>query len=143
MRTTHLLSFAAACLFLAACQQQTPETKAPDMRTIESVQGASLPVDAPPSLEDQAEPPTTTTGTQAAKNKTRAQQQEEALTRRMDLPFAPAIAMDPVDGAKVSITTATPMADYKNKIYYFSSIESRRVFLANSDAYVKGPLTRY
>ena len=58
---------------------------------------------------------------------------------RAQLPFAPAIALDPVDGLKVSIRATTPLAEYKNHLFYFTSEENKRVFLASPDQYLKGP----
>ncbi len=54
-----------------------------------------------------------------------------------DLPFAPAISMDPVDGSKVSIRSDTPTAEYDDLIYYFSSEENRGTFLQNPEQYIR------
>ena len=62
--------------------------------------------------------------------------QDEAV--RAALPFAPAIGMDPVDGSKISIRASTPMTEYKNKIFYFSSEANKRTFTANPEQYLKG-----
>jgi YHS domain-containing protein len=61
---------------------------------------------------------------------------DEAL--RASLPFAPAIAMDPVGGSKISIRASTPTAEYKGRIFYFTNEENKRQFLANPDQYMKG-----
>ncbi len=61
---------------------------------------------------------------------------DEAL--RASLPFTPAIAMDPVDGSKISIRTSTPMYEYKGRIFYFSSDEKKRTFAASPETYTKG-----
>lgn len=58
------------------------------------------------------------------------------------LPFSPAIAMDPIDGSKISIRAATPTFEHKGKIYYFSSEANRRTFMSNPDAILKGGFTK-
>lgn len=60
-----------------------------------------------------------------------------------DLPFAPKIAMDPVDGSKLSIRRDTPIADYKGRIYYFSTESNRREFIRNPDQYMSGAFASY
>ena len=61
---------------------------------------------------------------------------------RASLPFTPAIAMDPIDGDKLSIRAATPTVEYKGKIYYFSSEENKRAFVASPDQYLTGKFTK-
>lgn len=61
----------------------------------------------------------------------------------VDLPFTPAISMDPVDGGKVSIRPDTPVAEFKDRIYYFRSDENRQAFLRNPEKYARGSLSRY
>ena len=58
---------------------------------------------------------------------------------RAQLPFAPAIALDPIDGLKVSIRATTPVVEYKNHLFYFSSDANKRTFVAAPDQYLKGP----
>lgn len=136
-------AFAALALALAsACHPEEPATRVAEVRTVENSELGSIPVEAPPVLEEQVPLPVPTPGA-ATSTQTPAQAKEEALARRMDLPFAPAIAMDPVDGAKVSITTVTPVTEYKDKIYYFSSAGNRQTFLANPETYLKGQLADY
>lgn len=57
---------------------------------------------------------------------------------RAALPFVPAIAMDPVNGSKVSIRADTPTTEYKGHIYYFASPENLAEFRANPDQFMKG-----
>jgi YHS domain-containing protein len=57
---------------------------------------------------------------------------------RAALPFSPAIAMDPIDGSKISIRATTPTYEYKGKIYYFSNEANRRIFVANPEVALKG-----
>jgi YHS domain-containing protein len=61
----------------------------------------------------------------------------------VDLPFAPAISMDPVDGGKVSIRPDTPVAEFRDRVYYFQSEENRQAFLRNPEKYAAGSLSRY
>lgn len=143
MNFSRLLAAATITIVAVACQQQEPVTKSEDMQTIENVHSGSLPVETTPTLEEQVVLPSTTSIAPGDTKKTAAQAKEEALTRRMDLPFAPAIAMDPVDGQKVSITTLTPTTEYKDKIYYFSNDANRRQFLSNPEPFAKGQLARY
>lgn len=57
---------------------------------------------------------------------------------RASLPFSPPIAMDPIDGSKISIRAATPMYEYKEKIYYFSNEANKRIFMASPEHALKG-----
>ena len=61
---------------------------------------------------------------------------------RAELPFSPAIAMDPIDGSKISIRAATPTFEYKGKIYYFSNEANKRTFTANPEGILKGGFTK-
>jgi YHS domain-containing protein len=61
---------------------------------------------------------------------------------RASLPFTPAIAMDPVDGSKISIRATTPTFEHKGKIYYFSSEANRRMFVSNPEGALKGAFTK-
>ena len=61
---------------------------------------------------------------------------DEAL--RAALPFAPAIALDPVDGSKISIRANTASFESKGRIYYFASEANKRTFAASPDQYLKG-----
>jgi YHS domain-containing protein len=131
---------AAALIILAlACHQAPkraaakPPVKHSEMRTIDQVDPRPVILDPPPVLRDEAPPP-------KPKGET---PQPIALTTederfRASLPFAPAIAMDPIDGNKVSILAHTPTLEYKGHIYYFSSEANKRTFAANPDQYVKG-----
>jgi YHS domain-containing protein len=61
---------------------------------------------------------------------------------RASLPFSPAIAMDPIDGSKISMRATTPTFEYKGRIYYFSSEANRKTFMANPDQYLTGRFTQ-
>ena len=68
---------------------------------------------------------------------------EDEMKAKTNLPFTPLIAMDPVDGSKVSITVDTPVFSYKDRWYYFSSAANKATFRANPDVYSTGRLASY
>jgi YHS domain-containing protein len=106
------------------------------MRTIDSGNVQPATIDAPPVLTDEAPPPKTATNLAQADAPPPPTPQDEAM--RAALPFAPAIAMDAVDGSKISIRASTPTTEYKNKLYYFSSEDHKHTFLANPEQFTKG-----
>ncbi len=132
-----LLILAAACS-RAPQQAVKHEERAPapnEIRTIDSTDSRPAAMQPPPVLADESPAP---------KPMNLAPNQEAPVLTSQDervraqLPFAPAIALDPVDGLKVSIRATTPMAEYKNHIFYFTSDANKRTFLANPDQYLKG-----
>jgi YHS domain-containing protein len=148
MHMRKLLPIIVLLLFATtACTSQKKKTP-PDaprvmagVQTLENSDIRVMPVEPPPTINPQAALPRQKVD---AKNPNAQQLTESELMRKMvDLPFAPAIAMDPVSGMKVSIRTDTPFTDYKNHRYYFSSQDNKREFLANADAYSKGVMARY
>lgn len=106
------------------------------MQTIDSGNVRPAKIDAPPMLTDEAPPPKTATNLAQADAPPPPTAQDEAM--RAALPFAPAIAMDAVDGSKISIRASTATTEDKNKLYYFSSEDHKRTFLANPEQYTKG-----
>ncbi|HXH93308.1 MAG TPA: hypothetical protein VNN25_17120 [Thermoanaerobaculia bacterium] len=130
-----LATFAAGCRAGSQPAKAQPQTKA-EMRTIDSGNVQPATIDAPPVLTDEAPPLKTATNLAQADAPPPPTPQDEAL--RAALPFAPAIAMDAVDGSKISIRASTPTTEYKNKLYYFSSEDHKRTFLANPEQYTKG-----
>jgi YHS domain-containing protein len=137
-------SAALVALMLVSCRAQQEVPLSPrSVQTIENSPAKIRPVEVPPTIDENAAPTpkavTDTTGAAVPAGDSR----DEALARKMELPFAPAIAMDPVDGSKVSINTTTPTVDYKHKLYYFISEDNRKEFLANPDQYLKGTFVRY
>ena len=137
MKQTLVVSMLAV---LAACRA-TPEPRraAPqnaDMRTIDSVSVRPAPISAPPMLTDEAPPVKKLANVAQADAPPPPTPQDEAL--RASLPFSPAIAMDPIDGSKISIRASIPTMEYKNKLYYFSSEEHKRAFAANPEQFTKG-----
>lgn len=69
--------------------------------------------------------------------------EEESSQWTENLPFSPKIAMDPVDGSKISIQRLTPTAEYKGRVYYFSSEGNRSEFIRNPDDYLSGAFSSY
>lgn len=107
-----------------------------DIKTIDNSDIRPAPIDPPPMLTDEAPPPKVAANVAQADAPPPPTAQDEAL--RAALPFAPAIAMDGVDGSKISIRASTPTIEYKNKLYYFSSEDNKRKFVANPEQYTKG-----
>lgn len=134
--------FVILALFLAACGGRSKTSSAPqpaahsEMKTIDSAQLQPAAVDPPPMLTDEAPPLKPKANVAQADAPPPPSEQDEAL--RASLPFAPAIAMDPIDGSKISIRASTPTYEYKNKIFYFSSEENKRLFTSNPEQYTKG-----
>lgn len=130
-------------VLLTGCGQTQPASNPPaphaEMRTIESTKEKPRLYEPPPMLSDEAPPPKPRDPIAAA-NQTPLNDDDERIRAR--LPFAPAIAMDPVDGSKVSIRATTPTLDLKGRTYYFSSEDNRRLFQANPDQYTKGVFSK-
>jgi len=130
----------AAAVLAAACggssKSGVSQGGHAEMKTIDSADVRPAVIDPPPMLADEAPPPKPKANVARADAPPPASPQDEAL--RASLPFAPAIAMDPVDGSKISIRASTPTLEYKNKIFYFSSEANKRVFTANPEQFTKG-----
>jgi YHS domain-containing protein len=128
-----------AAVALAACggsKTGVSQGAHAEMKTIDSADVRPAVIDPPPMLADEAPPPKPKENVAQADAPPPASPQDEAL--RAALPFAPAIAMDPVDGSKISIRASTPTFEYKNKIFYFSSEPNKRTFTSNPEQYTKG-----
>ncbi len=147
-RTSHnginRMRVAAATLLLALACSRAPEQsvkredRAPapnEIRTIDSSDSRPAAMQPPPVLADEspAPKPMNLSPNQQAPVLT---PQDERV--RAQLPFAPAIALDPVDGLKVSIRASTPIAEYKGHFFYFTSEVNKHTFLASPDQYLKG-----
>jgi YHS domain-containing protein len=125
---------------LAACDT-APESTAPaQFQTISTVPAQPATLDPPPMLQDEAPPPKPKALPWETPTPIVFSPEDEKL--RAGLPFTPAIAMDPVDGSKISIRATTPMFEYKGKLYYFSSEANRKMFTANPDEAIKGSFTK-
>jgi len=129
---------------LAACGQAgksaAPTSTSSEMRTIENTDVKPGTLDPPPVLSDEGgaapKPHAPIPGTAAPV----ISEKDEQL--RASLPFAPAIAMDPVDGSKISILADTPTVQTKTRLFYFSSEDHKREFLANTEQYMKGAFSK-
>ncbi|MBV8517129.1 MAG: YHS domain-containing protein [Acidobacteria bacterium] len=132
----------SAVLLLAACDATTaPQQNAQsEMRTISSAPPRPAPLDAPPTLQDEAPPPKPKAMPWETPTPIVFTPDDEKL--RASLPFTPAIAMDPIDGSKISIRAATPTFEFKGKIYYFSSDDHKRTFMSKPEEYAKGVFTK-
>jgi YHS domain-containing protein len=138
MRRFLLISVAA--LALVSCDAAPPTgtqaTATAGFATINSVPARPAPLPQPPMLQDEAPPPKPKAMPWETPKPIVFTAEDEKL--RASLPFSPAIAMDPVDGSKISITSATPKVEYKNKIYYFSNEANKKVFAGNPESALKG-----
>lgn len=140
MNRTIVVALMAAALAAGCGGKPKTAATAPkpqsEMRTIDSSDLRPVTVDPPPMLTDEAPPIKTATGLAQADAPPPPTAADEAL--RASLPFTPAIAMDPVDGSKISIRASIPTVEYKNKLYYFANEDHKRTFMANPEQYTKG-----
>jgi YHS domain-containing protein len=132
--TLFAATLAAGCARRGPVRQVRPANA--EMRTIDSANVPPAPIDPPPMLTDEAPLAKPVGNVAQADAPPPPTPQDDAL--RASLPFSPAIAMDAVDGSKISIRASTPTLEYKNKLYYFSSEEHKRTFQANPEQYTKG-----
>ena len=110
------------------------------MRTIESVDPRPQVLEPPPILTDEAPPPKPKVQPWETPKPIVFSPEDDRL--RASLPFVPAIAMDPVDGSKISMRANTPTFEYKGRIYYFQNENNKRAFAAAPDQYLTGRFTR-
>jgi YHS domain-containing protein len=110
------------------------------MRSITDTPPQPAKLEPPPMLTDEAPPPKPKALPWETPTPIVFSPEDEKL--RASLPFTPAIAMDPIDGSKISIRATTPTFQYKNKIYYFSTEANRHEFMANPEQYAKSPMMR-
>jgi YHS domain-containing protein len=133
-------------ILAAACQGAAPDpprrgsAEVAQMQTVDSVKPAPAQLEPPPMLTDEAPPPKPKLLPWETATPIVFTPEDERV--RGALPFSPAIAMDPIDGSKLSIRAATPTFEYKGKIYYFSSEPNRKTFMANPEAALKGGYLR-
>ena len=126
-----------------ACDSATPpaaQNAESEVRTINNTPPRPAMLEPPPQLQDEAPPPKPKTMPWETPTPVAFSPEDEKL--RASLPFTPAIAMDPVDGSKISIRSTTPMVDYKGRFYYFSSEANRRTFMANPAPFLTGRFTK-
>jgi YHS domain-containing protein len=135
---------ALSLLLLAACSAEPehvatasePKVTKAEIQTIDSTDPRPAVMQPPPVLPDEAPAPKPLNLSPNQEAPVLTTQDERV---RAQLPFAPAIALDPVDGLKVSIRATTPVVEYKNHLFYFTSDGNKRTFLASPDQYLKGP----
>jgi YHS domain-containing protein len=129
-------------LALAACDSAPPQqtVAANQIRTINTVNPTPAPLDPPPLLLDEAPPPKPKVQPWETPKAIVFSPEDEKI--RASLPYTPAIAMDPVDGSKISIRATTPILEYKGKFYYFSSEANKQMFAANPESALKGGMMR-
>src|ERR1700682_917826 len=127
-----------AATLTVACSQPAPRSGQPalraaaatssDINTIDNADPRPAIRDPPPMLTDEGVPGQKLKTTVAAPDAPPPPNaQDEAL--RSSLPFAPAIALDPIDGSQISIRAATARAEVKGKVFYFSSEDNKRKFM--------------
>lgn len=127
----------SAVLLLAACDPAQPtRTQGAGVATINTVAPHPAPLQPPPMLQDEAPPPKPKALPWETPKAVVFTPEDEKV--RASLPFSPAIAMDPIDGSKISITATTPMLEYNGKFYYFSNEASKRLFASNPEQALKG-----
>lgn len=130
---------AAAILLLVSCEP-APVSQAgatpPDAVSIDNTPPRPAVLEPPPMLQDEAPPPKPKTMPWETPKPIVFTPEDEKV--RASLPFSPAIAMDPVDGSKISIRATTPMVEYKGKFYYFSSEVNKKLFMSNPESALKG-----
>ena len=138
------LPLLAAALLVAGCNRSAAQpaqtASQAELRTIDSINPGPVVFDPPPVLTDEAPPPKPKALPWETPEPIILTPEDEAI--RASLPFSPAIAMDPVDGSKISIRANTPIVDYKGRLYYFSSEANKRQFVANPDEFLKGSFSR-
>jgi YHS domain-containing protein len=140
MRRCLLLTAALALACDSAPPAPQTSAQRAELRTINTVPPTPAKLELPPMLSDEAPPPKPKVMPWETPTPIVFSPEDEKL--RASLPFSPAIAMDPLDGGKISIRATTPTFEYKGKIYYFSSEANRRTFMANPEAVLKGGYTR-
>jgi YHS domain-containing protein len=141
MRRLLLLAAFAAAACDSTPARLTPAQRAEaQMHTINDAAPKPAKLEGPQMLTDEAPPPKPKALPWETPTPIVFSPEDEKL--RASLPFTPAIAMDPIDGDKLSIRAATPTVEYKGKIYYFSSEENKRAFMAAPDQYLTGKFTK-
>lgn len=136
-----VLTALSALLLIAACDVSTPtRTQSAGVSTINTVPARPASLEQPPLLQDEAPPPKPKALPWETPKPIVFTPEDEKL--RASLPFSPAIAMDPVDGSKISMRATTPVYEYKGKYYYFSNEENKRIFAANPEQALKGGFMR-
>jgi YHS domain-containing protein len=133
-------------LFVAtACDDPDRNGSEPqEIRTIENVPTRLRPIDPPQQIDFTVTRPLSPEALRAESIAAEEDPEERPTDKwTTNLPFAPHIAMDSVDGSKIAITRDTPIAEYKGRIFYFNSEANRREFIRNPENYLSGPFGDY
>jgi len=136
--------FAPLLILALACSREPqpvikraqPAVTKAEIQTIDSSDPRPAVMQPPPVLPDEAPSPKPLNLAPNQEVPVLTSQDERV---RAQLPFAPGIGLDPVDGQKVSIRATTPTVEYKNHIFYFSSDANKRTFMTTPEPYLKGP----
>lgn len=139
MKRVVLLLLASTILACDSAPPARPAAARAEMQTIHSTPPVPATLNPPPMLQDEAPPPKPKAMPWETPTPIVLTPEDEKL--RASLPFTPAIALDPVDGSKVSIRAATPTVEHKGRIFYFSSEANRRTFQASPQQYLTGKFT--
>ncbi|MBW3670313.1 MAG: YHS domain-containing protein [Acidobacteria bacterium] len=146
-RTYLAVALAVLGVLLAGCVRETAADEGTEVEitTIENSPTEMRPVRKPPTIEFDAGPLPSTAdqAVPAERDGEETEPDEDVAPWVQNLPFSPKIAMDPVDGSKISIRGETPIAEYKGRIYYFSSEANRREFIRNPDSFLSGAFASY
>jgi len=143
MRRLLVLTVATA---LAACDSAPPaqprnraQASSSRVETITTVRPQPAPLDPPPTLVDESPPPKPKVLPGGGPAPIFSAEDERL---RASLPFTPAIAMDPVDGSKISLRANTPTLEYKGVLYYFANDANKRLFVNDPDRALRGGYLR-
>src|SRR2546430_16518889 len=103
------------CAAILDCGRSSPRPRAArpasEIQTVDSVDARPAGLDPPPVLTDEGPAPKPKGNVLSEDAPPPPTPQDEAL--RASLPFAPAIALDPVDGSKRSIQAGRPVGDFQ------------------------------
>lgn len=146
-RTYLAVALALLGILLAGCVRKTAADEGNELEitTIENSPTEMRPVRKPPTIEFDAGPLPSTADQDLPVEQREGEKtpDEDVAPWVQNLPFSPKIAMDPVDGSKISIRGETPIAEYKGRIYYFSSEANKREFIRSPDSFLSGAFASY
>lgn len=134
-----VLGCVALCVVLISCDSSSDRNV--ELTTVDEAATELRPIEHPPRLAFDVSRRDEDVSRDGAIE--RLQKESEKGNYTENLPFAPLIAMDPVNGDKISIELETPTAVYDDRIYYFASEANKRTFLQNPEEYTKGPFSKY
>lgn len=143
-----LLLVVIACSVAGCARDASPDGENEvEIATIENSPTELRPIRKPPMIEFDRGPAPALEGEDETSDEEPSQsgesEESEAAHWTQDLPFSPKIAMDPIDGSKLSIRSSTPIAEYKGRVYYFSSEANKREFIRSPDEFLSGAFASY